>query len=528
MRRVRRLLLSAPSEGLRRRGELLLEDALRTASLPGAEDARLWLVRSLRLGRIDPRGSPALLARRIEERLRQEGLQACPGDDPAAEAAPVVVFASGLEAACALGVRVGRGAPVRGWFWPLAVPAYRPGAAPAEILRALLRASFDLPGGAAATTAWLERLVEAGAVEPLLASLSATEAEGLLRLGGWEPRPRSAPPSAAAATAGRLVPMVPPRPTTPWAPAWGAVLERWLPRWGASDPRGLWLVAMALAARHPARIGGAMLLAEARAVQAGLDAAQARPPLGADGFSHLRGQGPGQAPPAEQPAAPAGLASRTSFTPAPGPDPSETAALPGERSLAEPEALGASVAVAPDPARPPLRSGGLDAEPSRCAGFAFLVVLLQQQGLEAWLERYPALGDLDWPRQLLRHLADALALPAADPLRQHLALDGPAPAQPPPLAPLADPAVLASLCRQWRRRLRRWCEVPGRPRLEELVWRPGLVVAGRTHLEVWFEPRQAEIRLRRHGLDLDPGWVPWLGRIVTFHYDRRGPGDGGI
>jgi hypothetical protein len=156
------------------------------------------------------------------------------------------------------------------------------------------------------------------------------------------------------------------------------------------------------------------------------------------------------------------------------------------------------------------------------------VVLLQQQGIEAWLERYPALGDQDWPRQLLRHLADALALPAADPLRQHLALDGPAPAQPPALSPLEDPAVLASLCRQWRRRLRRWSQVPGRPRLEELVWRPGLVVAGRTHLEVWFEPRQAEIRLRRHGLDLDPGWVPWLGRIVTFHYDRRGPGDGGI
>ena len=24
--------------------------------------------------------------------------------------------------------------------------------------------------------------------------------------------------------------------------------------------------------------------------------------------------------------------------------------------------------------------------------------------------------------------------------------------------------------------------------------------------------------IRRVGLDIDPGWVPWLGRIVTFHY----------
>jgi hypothetical protein len=521
MRRVRRLLLSAPSEGLRRRGELLLEDALRTASLPGADDARLWLVRSLRLGRIDPRGSPALLARSIEERLRQEGLQACPGDDPAAEAAPVVVFASGLEAACALGVRVGRGEPVRGWFWPLAVPAYRPGAAPAETLRALLRASLDLPGGAAASAAWLERLVEAGAVEPLLASLSATEAEGLLRLGGWEPRPGSALPSAVAATPGRVVPLAPPRPPTPWAPAWGGVLERWLPHWGASDPRGLWLVAMALTARHPARIGAAALLAEARALQAGLEA---------DRLSHTPATAPGQGPRSEQPTAPAAAASPASAHPGPGHSPSATAAGPGDRSLAEPQATAAAMAEGPDPAATAVRSasGGLAPEPSRCAGFAFLVVLSQRQGLEAWLERYPALADQDWPRQLLRQLADGLAVPAADPLRRHLALDGPAPAQPPELSPLADPAVLAALSRQWRRRLRRWCQGPGRPRLEELVWRPGLVVAGRTHLEVWFEPCQAEIRLRRHGLDLDPGWVPWLGRVVSFHYDRRGPGDGGI
>ena len=24
--------------------------------------------------------------------------------------------------------------------------------------------------------------------------------------------------------------------------------------------------------------------------------------------------------------------------------------------------------------------------------------------------------------------------------------------------------------------------------------------------------------LRRHGLDSDPGWVPWFGRIVAFHF----------
>jgi hypothetical protein len=27
-----------------------------------------------------------------------------------------------------------------------------------------------------------------------------------------------------------------------------------------------------------------------------------------------------------------------------------------------------------------------------------------------------------------------------------------------------------------------------------------------------------DIEVRRAGLDLDPGWVPWLGRVVTFGY----------
>ncbi len=28
----------------------------------------------------------------------------------------------------------------------------------------------------------------------------------------------------------------------------------------------------------------------------------------------------------------------------------------------------------------------------------------------------------------------------------------------------------------------------------------------------------ADLRLRRHGLDIDPGWLPWFGRVVAYHY----------
>jgi hypothetical protein len=36
----------------------------------------------------------------------------------------------------------------------------------------------------------------------------------------------------------------------------------------------------------------------------------------------------------------------------------------------------------------------------------------------------------------------------------------------------------------------------------------------------------ADLRLRRAGLDSDPGWVPWFGRIVSFHFVARAGSDG--
>jgi hypothetical protein len=168
---------------------------------------------------------------------------------------------------------------------------------------------------------------------------------------------------------------------------------------------------------------------------------------------------------------------------------------------------------------------------SQAAGLVFLVAVLRLEGIEIWLERHPALLDADWPRWLLRGLADGLAVAPSDPLRDALELQTLAlvpvgeSAGASAGAPFADRAVLAAVSRHWRRRLRRWCQQPGRLSLRELVRRPGAVVASRTHLELWFQPRQVEIRVRRYGLDLDPGWVFWLGRVIRFHYAQRGPAD---
>jgi hypothetical protein len=57
----------------------------------------------------------------------------------------------------------------------------------------------------------------------------------------------------------------------------------------------------------------------------------------------------------------------------------------------------------------------------------------------------------------------------------------------------------------------------------EEIWpgflrQPGLLRATASHLDLYLHGTTIDIRIRRVGLDLDPAWVPWLGRVVRFHY----------
>jgi hypothetical protein len=37
-------------------------------------------------------------------------------------------------------------------------------------------------------------------------------------------------------------------------------------------------------------------------------------------------------------------------------------------------------------------------------------------------------------------------------------------------------------------------------------------------VDLFFRLDQIDVRARLAGLDRDPGWVPALGRVITFHY----------
>jgi hypothetical protein len=64
----------------------------------------------------------------------------------------------------------------------------------------------------------------------------------------------------------------------------------------------------------------------------------------------------------------------------------------------------------------------------------------------------------------------------------------------------------------------RICRKLTRLGLRALVRRPGRLSMTRTHVDVFLRLADVDPRIRRAALDADPGWVPWLGRAIAFHY----------
>jgi hypothetical protein len=52
----------------------------------------------------------------------------------------------------------------------------------------------------------------------------------------------------------------------------------------------------------------------------------------------------------------------------------------------------------------------------------------------------------------------------------------------------------------------------------ELFAQPALVLVTLSHLDVHFRMTDIRLDVRRAALDINPGWLPWLGRVAAFHY----------
>jgi hypothetical protein len=53
---------------------------------------------------------------------------------------------------------------------------------------------------------------------------------------------------------------------------------------------------------------------------------------------------------------------------------------------------------------------------------------------------------------------------------------------------------------------------------ESLIHNPAYVDVTASHVDVFYSLQSVRLPVRLAGLDVNPGWVPWLGRVVSFHY----------
>jgi hypothetical protein len=193
--------------------------------------------------------------------------------------------------------------------------------------------------------------------------------------------------------------------------------------------------------------------------------------------------------------------------------------------------------------------------PTAAGGVLFLLPVLQRLRLPEWLD---AVGteDAGFASRILAAALHRLGVPQDDPAWLLVAppaglaargagIAGPlvstyglpwrSPLLAPPRATPGAPELAVALSHAdsadaqavlWLTAVRRWLRRAGHIGLASLVNRPARVSLTPTHADVHFMLGDADLRVRRLGLDADPGWLPWFGRVVSFHFRDQPRSDG--
>lgn len=571
-RTVRRFRLRAPSESAIHRAVVLFEDALRTASLPDAA-GRIVIVRKLALGRIDSRVAPQMIALQLERAFERLSPECAYADTPGASGAPAVWFRDALDAHTRLALRIAEGDPADGWYWKLAVKAWRPGTPLAQALRGIMLSLATLPEARTALPQWTAALAGAGHTERLVSALHAADVPHLaqaaaLRIGNTSGAHRAStdvsrrshdePDPRLRHSARASIPAAGRRARSVGGPA-------------VVDPRRELLNALLVAA-------GASVESDRRAARSTGYAPGVRVPS-------RKAQATASGEDTPQPAAtgtPSGNDQPHAF---PGASRIRGASALKEAAVGR-ETLDTSTPThRADPVHDP-RDGSavLPAAPwvspdcvTRAGGLLFLIPVLQRLGYPEWLEAHPGWVRCDIAKRVLAAVLTRLQIAPEDPawhLVRHpsgprsaprrfvaparwydrlVRSDGRARAAeigtvqtlwdasgrlllgtwsgrcPPALASAWQCAESCSadgrerdrtalVTAAWVVAARRWLRRGARIGFADLVLRPAIQSLTPTHADLEFEMSACALSIRRSGLDFDPGWVPWFGRVVTFHY----------
>ncbi|HEY3703784.1 MAG TPA: hypothetical protein VGL22_01915, partial [Terracidiphilus sp.] len=171
--------------------------------------------------------------------------------------------------------------------------------------------------------------------------------------------------------------------------------------------------------------------------------------------------------------------------------------------------------------------------PTTAGGLFFLLNALQRMRIAHAIAGGLTLAIPNFVPRVFQHLATRASIAADDPVMLWLNAIAPDAVPedpvaieenwwPPNLRHSENPDQPQRLIRAWSLGVRRWCWRWANISVSEIIARPALFTVNRTDLDVSLSIAHADIRVRKAGLDLDPGWVPWFGRVVRFHYAFRG------
>lgn len=481
-RRIRQLHIKSQNESSISADINALQDAFNIASFPGLPPNGLLLIKFFDLGIIRSRSTSMAISKQIDDKIRAAHQHPVCVDQLEYGNENSVWFSDPSEAGFTLlKLVLNRGLPTA-WYWPVIFPSLQKTSNFAEVISVISR---DLPKSRVkplVLVSIMNMLVLQKKIETILDVISLPLVQVMASEAGLYPRLIS-----KTGTLPIHLPSI--------SNGWSEVIEKTIDFYGEDDSRSHWLAFCALITANPALVESRLVWPSITALIEIIALKKCKVTVAQEssGVDELDIEA-NEAPLTET----------------------------HESRLHE-------TSEQENPAKEVFKFEGLfDCE---YAGFGFLVPLLDFLSIDKLLSENPILTEINFPVRIMRLVAKRFGIDDEHPLLKAL-----------PETAESDLLIENFVAPDdWQTRLKqpsikeleitvqllmsRFLYRHAKMSLRSLIMREGQIAITRTHLDILFDIDQLDMRIRRAGLDINPGWVGYLGKVVQFHYESEKKGD---